>query len=95
MIGLLPAPAMPLTVTVTITRDCLAVRDRAARSVNTVMTAACWLIGQYIVEFEQAGEGRAGYGAALIKRLATDLTQRYGCGFGTVHLSQMKRFYLT
>ncbi len=69
-------------------------RQTAARSVNAVMTAAYWMIGQHIVEFEQSGEERAEYGAALIKRLAEDLTQRFGRGFGAVNLSQMKRFYL-
>ena len=69
-------------------------RQTAARSVNAVMTAAYWMIGQHIVEFEQSGEERAEYGTALIKRLAVDLTQRFGRGFGTVNLSQMKRFYL-
>ena len=69
-------------------------RQTAARSVNAVMTAAYWMIGQHIVEFEQSGEERAEYGTALIKRLAVDLTQRFGRGFGAVNLSQMKRFYL-
>ena len=71
-----------------------AARQSAVRSVNAVMTAAYWRIGQRIVEFEQSGEKRAEYGTALIKRLAADLTQRFGRGFGPVNLSQMKRFYL-
>ncbi len=71
-----------------------AARRSAARSVNAVMTAAYWMVGRYIVEFEQSGEERAKYGAALIKRLSDDLTQRFGRGFGAVNLSQMKRFYL-
>ena len=69
-------------------------RQTAARSINAVMTAAYWMIGQHIVEFEQSGEERAEYGTALIKRLAEDLTQRFGRGFGAVNLSQMRRFYL-
>ena len=40
-----------------------AARRSAARSVNAVMTAPYWLIGQRIVEFEQSGEERAEYGA--------------------------------
>ena len=44
-----------------------AARDSAARSVNAAMTAAYWLIGRRIVEFEQAGEERAEYGAAPVK----------------------------
>ena len=64
------------------------------RSVNAVMTAAYWMIGQHIVEFEQRGKERAEYETALIERLAVDLTERFGRGFGAVNLSQMKRFYL-
>lgn len=71
-----------------------AARRSAARSVNAVMTAAYWMIGRRIVEFEQSGEKRAEYGTALIERLSTDLRQRFGRGFGPVNLSQMKKFYL-
>ena len=69
-------------------------RRSAARSVNCIMTAAYWLIGRRIVEFEQAGSARADYGTELVKRLAKDLTDRFGRGFGPVNLSQMKKFYL-
>ena len=54
-----------------------AARDSAVRSVNAAMTAAYWLTGRRIVEFEQSGEERAEYGAALIERLAEDLTGRF------------------
>ena len=57
-----------------------AARRSAARSVNAVMTAAYWLIGRYIVEFEQRAKSRAEYRAALIERLAADLTKRFGRG---------------
>jgi len=71
-----------------------AARRAAARSVNALMTASYWEIGRRIVEFEQGGEGRAEYGEALIRRLASDLTRPFGRGFGAVNLSQMRRFYL-
>jgi len=71
-----------------------AARRSAARSVNSILTAAYWLIGRRIVEFEQAGRVRADYGTELLKRLAADLTNRFGRGFGPVNLSQMKKFYL-
>ncbi len=45
------------------------------------MTATYWEIGRRIVAFEQNGEARAGYGEALIERLAGDLTHRFGRGF--------------
>lgn len=69
-------------------------RRVSARAVNTVMTATYWEFGRRIVEFEQGGEKRAGYGEELVARLAVDLTARFGRGFGAVNLSQMKRFYL-
>jgi predicted nuclease of restriction endonuclease-like (RecB) superfamily len=68
-------------------------RTNAARSVNALMTASYWEIGRRIVEFEQGGEGRAAYGEALIKRLGTDLSQRFGRGFGWRNLAQMRAFY--
>jgi hypothetical protein len=71
------------------------IRLAAARSVNALMTAAYWEVGRRIVEFEQGGEGRAGYGEALIKRLGEDLSRRFGRGFGWRKLSQMRAFYLT
>ena len=72
-----------------------AARQSVARSVNAVMTAAYWLIGQRIVELEQSGETRAEYGTALIERLAADLTQRFGRGFSRQNIQQMRLFYLS
>ena len=37
-------------------------RRSAARTVNALMTATYWEIGRRIVEFEQRGKKRAGYG---------------------------------
>ena len=71
-----------------------AARDSTARSVNSAMTAAYWLIGHRIVEFEQSGEERAEYGTALIERLAEDLTRRFGRGFSRPNLQNMRLFYL-
>lgn len=69
-------------------------RRAAARSVNALMTATYWEIGRRIVEFDQGGAGRAGYGQALLKRLSADLSARFGRGFGTDNLEQMRLFYL-
>ena len=71
-----------------------AARDTAARSVNAAMTAAYWLIGRRIVESEQSGDERAEYGAALIERLAEDLTGRFGRGFSLRNIYNMRLFYL-
>lgn len=69
-------------------------RRAAARSVNAVMTATYWLVGRRIVEQEQGGQARAGYGEALLERLSADLTRRFGRGFSRQNLQQMRQFYL-
>ena len=71
-----------------------AARAAAARSVNALMTTTYWEIGRRIVEFEQGGAERAGYGQQLLKRLSTDLSARFGRGFGVVNLQQMRLFYM-
>lgn len=69
-------------------------RRAAARSVNALMTASYWEIGRRIVEADQGGQERAEYGKALLKRLSTDLTTRFGRGFSERNLEQMRGFYL-
>ncbi|MEW6441833.1 MAG: PDDEXK nuclease domain-containing protein [bacterium] len=71
-----------------------AARQTAARSVNAVMTAAYWLIGRRIVEEEQQGKKRAGYGEELMDTLARDLSARFGRGFKKSNLFEMRAFYL-
>ena len=72
-----------------------AARESAARSVNAAMTAAYWLTGRRIVEFEQSGGERAEYGAALVERLAEDLTAQFGRGFSLQNIYNMRLFYLS
>jgi predicted nuclease of restriction endonuclease-like (RecB) superfamily len=59
------------------------------------MTAAYWLIGRRIVEFEQNGKIRAKYGEKLLERLAGDLSDRFGRGFSYPNLNRFRQFYLT
>src|ERR1035437_5749730 len=69
-------------------------RRSTARAVNRVMTATYWEFGRRVVDFEQGGEVRAGYGEQLLARLSRDLTERYGRGFSVFNLQFMRRFYL-
>jgi predicted nuclease of restriction endonuclease-like (RecB) superfamily len=69
-------------------------RLAAVRSVNVVLTSTYWVVGQRIVEHEQAGSERAAYGEELIKRLAQDLTDRLGRGFSERNIEQMRLFYM-
>ena len=70
-----------------------AARRSSARAVNALMTATYWEVGRRIVEFEQRGELRAGYGQELLKRLSRNLTSRLGRGFSERNLEQMRLFY--
>ena len=72
-----------------------AARESAARSVNASMTAAYWMIGRRIIEFEQSGEERAEYGSALLERLAEDLTARFGRGFSRQNIYNMRLFFVS
>lgn len=69
-------------------------RRTSIQTVNAIMTATYWRVGQRIVEVEQTGEGRAEYGEMVITRLACDLTGRFGRGFARSNLYQMRGFYL-
>lgn len=71
-----------------------AARHTAGRVVNSIITATYWEIGRRIVEQEQGGAARAGYGEELLKRLSADLTARFGRGFSERNLRQMRQFYL-
>jgi len=69
-------------------------RQAAGRSVNAVMSATYWQIGQRIVEQEQKGSDRASYGEELVASLARDLTARFGRGFSRTNVFQMRQFFL-
>jgi hypothetical protein len=48
-------------------------RAAAGHRLQQILTLRNWLIGAYIVEFEQGGEDRATYEQRLIRRLAEEL----------------------
>ena len=64
---------------------------RAAVAVNQWLVIRNWLVGAYLVEYEQNGSDRAKYGTKLLERLAGDLEQRKvkGMGFTTLKLCRM------
>jgi predicted nuclease of restriction endonuclease-like (RecB) superfamily len=70
-------------------------RRASARAVNAFMTATYWEIGRRLVEFEQSGEKRAGYGEELLTRLSQDLSARLGRGFSRQNLQNMRLLYLS
>ncbi len=70
-------------------------RRKTVRQINTIITQTYWEIGRIIIEEEQKGKQRAKYGEALIKKLSKDLTKRFGKGFTTANLWNIRQFYLT
>lgn len=65
----------------------------AAGAVNRWLLVRNWLIGGYIVEFEQEGKDRAKYGTSLLPGLARDLAGRGVDGLGVSILERCRRFY--
>ncbi len=66
----------------------------AVQTVNTAMVETYWQIGQYIVEFEQGGKTKAGYGKGLLENLSNDLSMLYGKGFSLSNVKRMRQFYV-
>lgn len=65
-----------------------------SRVIDVEMVKAYWLTGQEIVLEEQQGQKRAGYGAALLRRLSLRLREEFGPGLGESTLTQMRKFYI-
>ena len=66
----------------------------ATRAVNISLTFRNWLIGFYIVEFEQNGTDRPQYGDKLIVELAKELKSKSISRCDKRELSRYRRFYL-
>ena len=69
-------------------------RSAAIRSVNFSMVVAYWKIGCRIIEEEQKGKLRAGYGEYLINNLAIELSKFFGKGFDERELRKFRQFYI-
>lgn len=67
-------------------------QQSAVNAVNRLLTMRNWLIGYYIVEFEQKGKDRAEYGKSLLKSIAEKLS--YIKGLDERSLRRFRQFYL-
>ena len=68
--------------------------NQVQKQVNTSLTLRNWIIGYYIMEYEQGGQDRAEYGDKLYSRIANKLK---GSGLESMrerHLYLCKDFYL-
>lgn len=65
-------------------------KRHVAQSANVGLTLRNWLVGAYIVEFEQNGEDRAEYGEKLMPQIAKELSIK---GLATRNLEACRLFY--
>ena len=68
-----------------------ALQAQAAHAINLSLTSRNWLVGYYIVEFEQHGEDRAKYGEKLINRLSERINRK---GFEPRRLREYRQLYI-
>ena len=68
-------------------------RASVARGVDLIQVHTSFEIGRRIVEQEQKGKSRAGYGEAVITALEGQLTAEFGRGFSERNLANMRAFY--
>lgn len=66
----------------------------AVTAINKHITLRNWLIGYYIVEFEQKGKDRAQYGKNLLQKIELNLTKQNLKGVAITELSRYRQFYL-
>jgi predicted nuclease of restriction endonuclease-like (RecB) superfamily len=69
-------------------------KENAYKAINVELIKANWLIGKYIVEYEQQGKSKADYGSALLTSLAKDLGAQFGKGFSKSNIYLWRLFYL-
>mgnify|MGYP001408448382 CR=1 FL=1 len=69
----------------------LAARERAVRSVDAERVSVYWWLGRLILD-EQGVDGRAEYGAYLIRGLSENIVPEFGSGFSVRQLEQARQF---
>ena len=67
-----------------------AAQSSAIRAINRMQTMRNWLIGYYIVEFEQHGKDRAEYGTQLLKKLEEQVNRK---GLNVTLFQTSRNFY--
>lgn len=70
-------------------------RRQAYISINESMIRTYWNVGRRIVEEEQHGEARAGYGEFIVRSVAGKLQKEYGNAFNYRNICYFRQFYLS
>lgn len=80
-----------LTQQIKLTHETL--QSYAVKAINVGLTLRNWLIGHFIVEYEQSGEDRANYGEHLLEKISTALAQNGLKNVSAAELSRFRQFY--
>lgn len=70
-----------------------ALQENAKKIINQNLTIRNWLVGYYIVEYEQSGEDRAKYGDGLIDAMSKSIRAKGLKGFSPMALRTCRTFY--
>lgn len=69
-------------------------KNYAVKQINNALTLRNWIVGFYLVKYEQSGKDRAAYGKKTLKTLADRLGKTGVKGFSDRNLRLCRQFYL-
>jgi hypothetical protein len=68
-------------------------QENAVKAVNQFLIIKNWIVGYYIVEYEQNGSDRAKYGEYLIDEISKKLRDKGLKGYSPMSLRNSRKFY--
>lgn len=68
-------------------------RNTAVREINLVQLLTYYTLGEWIVEVQQGGTGRAKYGKKVLETLSNVLNKEFGKGYSVSTLTNIRKFY--
>ncbi len=69
-------------------------RSLAIKNINLIQLVTYYTIGKWIVEEQQNGQERAGYGKKVLETLSNALNKEFGKGFSIATLENYRKFYI-
>ncbi|HAK76549.1 MAG TPA: cytoplasmic protein [Runella sp.] len=69
-------------------------QKQVVRQVNTTLSLRNWLLGHYLVEYEQQGADRAIYGEKLYRSISKSLKEKGVVGMSFTNLHLFKQYYI-
>ena len=70
-------------------------QKRALQSIDQLLVIRNWLIGCYVIEYEQAGTDRANYGDKLLEAIESDCKRQNLKGLSVTNIKLCRQFYQT